>query len=271
MSKVLHDAETRYSKLEKLIFALIITVRKLWPYFSAHTILLLTDQPIKVILYRLDISGWIVKWTLELLELDVQYRPRPFMKAQVLVDFIFECTMPDGQSSKSRESSKSEELNMGPNPEELWDLHVNGSSNSVGLSVGLILTDPEGDVVGYVLYFDFSTINNEVEYEALIAGIKVIREVGARHLKDFSDFQLVVGQIKDGYEAREKNMKRYIQKVKDLTSSFLSFDVQQVPKEKNARANALSKLAASLSADLEKETSFEILKTSSLEEPLFVQ
>ena len=63
------------------------------------------------------------------------------------------------------------------------------------------------------------------QYEALIAGIKVMREVGAQNLKVFSDSQLVVGQIKGGYEAREKNMKRYFQKVKDLILSFLSFDI----------------------------------------------
>ena len=47
-------------------------------------------------------------------------------------------------------------------------------------------------------------------------------------------------------------MKRYLKKIKDLVSSFVSFDVQQVPREENARADALSKLAASLSTDLEK-------------------
>ena len=125
-----------------------------------------------------------------------------------------------GQSSKSGESLRSEEVNAGPEPEELWILHVAGTSNSSGLGVGLILTDPGDDVVDYTLRFEFSTINNKAKYEALITGIKVTREVEARHLKVFSDSQLVVGQIKDRYKAREENMKRYLQKVKDLTSPF---------------------------------------------------
>ena len=66
-------------------------------------------------------------------------------------------------------------------------------------------------------------------------------------------------------------MKRYLQKIKDLTLSFLSFDIQQVPRTKNAKADALSKLAALLPTNLEKETYFEVLKISSLEEPLVVQ
>ena len=64
------------------------------------------------------------------------------------------------------------------------------------------------------------------EYEALIVGVKVMKETGARYLRAFSDSQLVVGQFNDEYGAREKNMKKYLQKVKELTSSFLSFNVQ---------------------------------------------
>ncbi len=47
ISRILRDAETRYSKLEKTIFALIISARRLRPYFQAHTIAILTDQPMK--------------------------------------------------------------------------------------------------------------------------------------------------------------------------------------------------------------------------------
>ena len=66
-------------------------------------------------------------------------------------------------------------------------------------------------------------------------------------------------------------MKRYLQKVRDLTSTFLSFDIQQVPRADNAKTYALSKLAALLPIDLEEGTYFEVLKISSLEEPLAIQ
>ena len=62
--KVLQDAEIRYTKLEKLIFALVVTVKKLQPYFQAHTIVLLTNQPIKVVLHCPDTLGWVAKWAL---------------------------------------------------------------------------------------------------------------------------------------------------------------------------------------------------------------
>ncbi|XP_073109291.1 uncharacterized protein [Elaeis guineensis] len=258
------------------------------PYFQAHIVMLLTNQQIKAVLHHLDTSKRISKWALELAELDVHYHLRPAIKAQVLADFILECTIPNKQSSQdgvgskpvecleAGKNSKGEETDIGSDPEELWMLHVLGNhvdslSNASGVGVRLILTDPEGDVTRYTLRFKFQATNNEVEYETLLAGLKVTREAGPQHLKVFCDSQLVVGHIKDRYEAREENMKKYLQKVKDLTSVFLSFDIQQVPRADNARADALSKLAVLLPTDLENGTYFEVLKVSTLEEPLIVQ
>ncbi|XP_073105175.1 uncharacterized protein [Elaeis guineensis] len=232
--------------------------------------------PIKVVLHYPDISGCIAKWAPELAELDVQYHSRPSIKAQVLADFIFECIILDGKCSeaaevlKAGESSRIEEADTGSNSKKLWTLHIDGSSNATGLGAGLILTSPKGDVAGYALRFEFLTINNEVEYEALLACLKVAREAGVQHLKIFNDSQLAVGEIKGGYEAQEENMKKYLQKIKDLILTFLSFDIQQVLKADNTRVDTLSKLAALLPTDLQKGTYFEVLKASSLEKPLVV-
>ena len=57
MNRVLHDAETRYSKPEKIIFVLIIFAQHLRPYFQAHTVVILTDQPLRAILQCPDTSG----------------------------------------------------------------------------------------------------------------------------------------------------------------------------------------------------------------------
>lgn len=51
----------------------------------------------------------------------------------------------------------------------------------------LILTRPEGDIVEYALWFEFSATNNEVEYEASIVGLRTTKEVGAQHLTTFND------------------------------------------------------------------------------------
>ncbi|XP_073107238.1 uncharacterized protein [Elaeis guineensis] len=194
--------------------------------------MLLTDQPIKTVLHRLDISRWIAKWALELVKLDVQYHPKLAIKAQVLADFIFECIIPNRQSSqdgersravecsKAGESSRYEETDIGSDLEELWTLHVNGSSNAFGARAGLILTDLEGDVAGYALRYKFLATNNTTEYEALLVGLKVVREARAPHLKVFNDFQLVMGHIKGGYKTREENIKKISLKDKRFNLSL---------------------------------------------------
>ena len=81
----------------------------------------------------------------------------------------------------------------------------------------------------------------------------------------------MVGHIKGRYEAWKENIKKYLQKVKDLISIFLSFDIQQVSRADNVRIDALSKLAVLLPADLKNRTYFEILKASTLKKSLVVQ
>ena len=92
VSKTLLDAETRYSRLEKLALALIVAARKLRPYFQCHSIKILTTYPLKNILHKPELSGRLTKWAVELSEYDISFHPRSLMKSQVLADFIADFT-----------------------------------------------------------------------------------------------------------------------------------------------------------------------------------
>ena len=74
---------------------------------------------------------------------------------------------------------------------------MDGSSNDGGLGANLILISPEGHQMHCALRFGFRTSNNEAEYEALIAGLKLAKEIKVKSLEIFSDSQLVVCQIID--------------------------------------------------------------------------
>ncbi|KAK3009095.1 hypothetical protein RJ639_015070 [Escallonia herrerae] len=95
ISKVLQDVETRYPKIDKITLALIISARRLRPYFQSHTIIVLTDQPLRKVLLSPEASGRLVNWSVELGEFDIEYKPRTTIKAQALADFIVECTLPE--------------------------------------------------------------------------------------------------------------------------------------------------------------------------------
>src|SRR5207245_8196851 len=94
-STLLNDPYTRYPDLENFAFALIIASRKLRHYFQGREIRVVTDQPLRKILHKPDISGRIVNWAMELSQYQIEYVPRTSIKAQALADFIMECTFPE--------------------------------------------------------------------------------------------------------------------------------------------------------------------------------
>ena len=87
--------------MEKLAFALITAARKLKSYFQAHTIVVLTDKPLRKAMSSPEVAGRMALWAVELSKFDIQYRPRTAIKGQVVADFIAEFTLGDGQGADS--------------------------------------------------------------------------------------------------------------------------------------------------------------------------
>ena len=75
-SKSLFDAERRYPKIGKLILELVVTAWKLRPYFQGHPVIILTQYPLRLVLHSLDLSQWVMKWALELVQRSLAYQPR---------------------------------------------------------------------------------------------------------------------------------------------------------------------------------------------------
>ena len=73
VSKAFRGAEERYPRMEKLAFALVTAARKLKPYFQAHTIIVLTNQPLKRAMSSPEAVGRMALWAIELSEFDIQY------------------------------------------------------------------------------------------------------------------------------------------------------------------------------------------------------
>ena len=95
VSKSLHEAEVRYLPLEKAILAVVLGTRKLPYYFQAHTVVVLTQLPLKTILRSADYTGRIAKWGTILRAFDIKYMPRTSIKGQVLADLVVEFTKPE--------------------------------------------------------------------------------------------------------------------------------------------------------------------------------
>ena len=99
----------------------------------------------------------------------------------------------------------------------VWDLHVDRASNAQGASAGVVLTNPDREMLRYTLRFEFKASNNEVEYEALIVGLELAQRLGVENLRIHCDSQLIVNQVKGDYTTIEPNMIAYLaKKLKNL-------------------------------------------------------
>ena len=88
VSKSLNEAEVRYLLLEKAILAIVHATRKLSHYFQAHTVVVLTQLPLKSVLRSADYTGRVAKWGTILGTFDIKYMPRTSVKGQVLADLV---------------------------------------------------------------------------------------------------------------------------------------------------------------------------------------
>ena len=80
---------------------------------------------------------------------------------------------------------------------------------------GVVIQTPEGDKIECMIRLDLLTTNNEVEYEALMAGLDLAKAAGAENVVVHCDSQVVTSQINGSYECKNVRMKRYLEEVKN--------------------------------------------------------
>ncbi|XP_025636239.1 uncharacterized protein [Arachis hypogaea] len=148
-------------------------------------------------------------WVVELSQYDLQYEPKHMIKAQTMADFLVEVTGDPVGTLNTR-----------------WKLHIDGASNQIFGGARIILENPIGLVYEQSIKFELPVSNNQAEYEALLGGLALAREVRATRLEICSDLQ------------------KYLEKIKELSKQFEEVTVQHVPRERNTRADLLSKLAS---------------------------
>ncbi|KAI5315154.1 hypothetical protein L3X38_044330 [Prunus dulcis] len=250
-------------QFEQLALALVVSARRLRPYFQAHGIKVLTNQPLRQVLQKSEISDRLIKWVIELREFDIQFVPRPAEKGQAVADFISELTPSTAQSTP-------EAVTKTVLPDELdaerfdtstpiWGLHVDGSANQQGCGAGLVLTTPDGLKIEYALRFNFRTSNNEAEYEALLAGLRLAKSMNAQQIRIHSDSQLIVNQVTADFAAKDASMHAYLSTALQLLQSFRAYEIKQIHRGENSHADALARLASAINDKVGGKVPVEIL------------
>lgn len=182
-------AKTKYPSLEKLALALFVASWKLRPYFQAHPIIVYTSHPLRQVLHRPETLRHLIQWFMELSQYKARYLPQIVVKGQAMVDFIVELTPSERKEAQSKPSPTTAKPTLAIYLIPIWELYVNGSSNNQGCRAGLILTSLKLERlrIEYTLWLAFKASNNEVEYEALLASLRLAKVVGFRHLHILSD------------------------------------------------------------------------------------
>ncbi|CAL8174574.1 unnamed protein product [Prunus armeniaca] len=267
VSKALQSAELRYTPLKQLALALVVSARRLRPYFQGHEITVLTNQPPRQVLQKSETSGRLVKWAIELGEFDIQFKPRTAEKGQAVADFISELTPPTLSETSSPNpiltAPEKMDAERFDNSVPLWILHVDGSANQQGCGAGLVLTTPDGGKVEYALRFNFRTSNNEAKYEALLAGLRLAKSMSAKQISIHSDSQLIVNQIMADFAAKDAFMSAYLLAAHQLLEKFQAYDIRQIPRSENSHADALSRLASAINDKIGRKVPVEILSQPS--------
>lgn len=239
---MLKDAETRYPNLQKFALALVVASRKLRHYFQGRQIRVITDQPLRKILHKPDLSGRLINWAVELGQFDLRYIPRTAIKAQALADFVVECSFSTTEPEIPANTLATTDNTTLSTTDNIWKLYVDGSSTNTRCGAGLVLNSPDGFQVKQALQLNFKATNNQAEYEALLAGLTLARNLQVQKIAVYSDSQLVVRQTTGDYSTKDTNLNKYQELVQAMLSQFENYTLEQIDRADNAMADMLSKL-----------------------------
>ena len=145
------------------------------------------------------------------------------------------------------------------------------ASNRKGAGIGIVLITPEKLIMEKSLRLGFLATNNETEYEALLVGVAMVRQLRGELVKLYSDSRLVVGQVNGDFEARDERMQGYLAKVQSARAQFKGFVLKQIPRGQNSYVDSLAMLVTFLGSSLpwvivvEDMDSSSLIKVSSIE------
>ena len=256
LSRTLVGAELNYSPIEKVCLALIFAIQKLKHYMRAHTVKVISKaDPIKYILSRPVLSGRLAKWAMLISQHDVVYVPQKAIKGQALADFLAAHPIPSHWELPD-DLPGEEVFYIDVLPP--WEMYFDGAARQDGAGAGVILLSPEKHVFTYSFTLTNLCSNNVAEYQALVLGLQMAKEMKIQDLDVYGDSKLVIHQLLNDYDVKKDDLIPYYKHASQLLAEFESVRLQHVPRSANKTADALANLAATLALGAEENMSVPV-------------
>ena len=108
--------------------------------------------------------------------------------------------------------------------------------------IGAQVTDEDGVILGEIAKGLGETTNNVAEYTAVIEGLELAKELGAKTVTLRSDSQLLINQLTGRYRVKSEHLQPLHRRARSLAAGFERITFEHVPREQNAAADALANL-----------------------------
>ena len=120
-------------------------------------------------------------------------------------------------------------------------VHVDGGArgNPGPAAVGVVVSTPDGEVLDEVGEVIGVATNNVAEYRGLLLGLERARVLGATEVEVVNDSELVARQVQGDYKVKHAGLKPLHQQALTALRAFDRWSIRSVPRERNARADAL--------------------------------
>jgi ribonuclease HI len=120
-------------------------------------------------------------------------------------------------------------------------VHVDGGArgNPGPAAVGVVVATPDGDVLDEASEVIGVATNNVAEYRGLLLGLERARRLGATEVAVVNDSELVARQVTGEYKVKNAALKPLHSQALAALRAFERWTVTSVPRERNARADAL--------------------------------
>ncbi|XP_066395945.1 uncharacterized protein [Miscanthus floridulus] len=178
-----------------------------------------TEFPLGDILCNKEANGHIIKWAIELGTYSIEFRSRPTIKSQALVDFIVEWT-------------EIQEPIAATCPEH-WLMYFDGALNINGAGAGILFITPPKDKLRYVLRIHFLASNNATEYEACLHGLRIAVELDVKRLMVYGDSMLVINQLNKDWSCSSEKMDAYCAEIRRIEGKFYDIEYHHVVQDQN--------------------------------------